>query len=353
MGQLLEYEIQLKTQRKDSKEDMEEKISILADLIDRPPPDPSASPRVAVRPKMSLSLTSQSEVTSVQSPTTALAKLNFSQTPTETTPDTEMPFPQIPTSNLSHISFTPCFATSDPTDSGTVRMRHKRQGGVKRPYSTSTIENHLPSEFAKNFRDSHSGESSYTAGTSIQTCAFSTLPSVDSLPSGVTEEKPSSLWAWLPPREDESPPEKMDCTTSGSPSKQEVMLTDTPPSGSPAAPASSIQLPKRVSITRPTVLGGPIGASRKSRSLENIIRCKDSEGDFNFSSIDRRLQQHAGAHIACARMGTDMMAHPVVVESMQCQHCASADTHYQSNSSISSSGSHNSLHDTLEIIPVS
>ena len=153
----------------------------------------------------------------------------------------------------------------------------------------------------------------------------------------------------------------MDCTT-GSPSKQPTSSTSQPPvSPFPASPATSALQPKRPTIVRPSVLGGPIGSSRMSRSLENIIRCKDNELEADQPRLDRRVHKHGGGthvggtHVGCVRMGPppDMMSHPAAVESMQCQHCASADTHYQSSSSISSSGSHNSLHDTLEIIPVS
>lgn len=352
LGQLLEYENQLKAQKKlDCKDDG--KISMFADIIDQPLASPSPSPKHTARPRMSLSLSTHRECVSVQSPTTALAKLNFHQTP-ETTPDTEMPFTGIPTSNLGNLSFTPCFATAtaEAADTaGGVRLRVKRQGGVKRPYSTSTLENCLPSEFAKNFRDSNAGEN-LTAGTSVQPMAYSTLPSVDSLPSGVSEEKPSSLWAWIPPRDDETSPESMDCTT-GSPSKQ-GSSTAQPPVVSPASPATfALQPPKRANIVRPSVLGGPIGSSRMSRSLENIIRCKDSELDADQPRLERRIHKQGGTHLGCVRVGPELITHPAAVESMQCQHCASADTHYQSSSSISSSGSHNSLHDTLEIIPVS
>ena len=355
LGQLLEYENQLKAQKKiESKEDG--KISTLVEMVDKPMASPVASPKHATKPRMTLALGTHRECVSVQSPTTALAKLNFSQTP-ETTPDSEIPFPQIPTSNLGNLSFTPCFATADTADASCVRLRAKRQGGVKRPYSTSTLENCLPSEFAKNFRDSNAGENS-TAAMSVQPIAYnSVMPSVDSLPSGVSEERPSSLWAWMPPRDDETSPESMDCST-GSPVKQDSRSSTSQPlvSSSPSSPATTALQPKRANIVRPSVLGGPIGSSRMSRSLENIIRCKDPELEGDQARVERRMHKHGagGTHLGCVRRGpAEMMSHPAAVESMQCQHCASADTHYQSSSSISSSGSHNSLHDTLEIIPVS
>lgn len=85
--------------------------------------------------------------------------------------------------------------------------------------------------------------------------------------------------------------------------------------------------------------------SRKSRSLDDILTSEEdpSELDCPCSPLDK-LPLRCGASADIYSTG--------IFENLTCRMRGSADS-YQSNSSISSSGSHSSLHGSLEIIQVS
>ena len=85
--------------------------------------------------------------------------------------------------------------------------------------------------------------------------------------------------------------------------------------------------------------------ARKSRSLEDILNSPESEKTSCGcpGNRPRKLLQAA-----------DLFAPPAGLEGIQsCRRHGPADPHHHSSSSISSSGSHNSLHGSLEIIQVS
>jgi hypothetical protein len=80
-------------------------------------------------------------------------------------------------------------------------------------------------------------------------------------------------------------------------------------------------------------------ANRKARSLDDMI-ASDEPDSPNHCSPFNRLPSHC-------MMGNDRFSSPIF------DGCRTLSDPYQSNSSISSSGSHNSLQGSLEIIQVS
>ncbi|GAB1605059.1 hypothetical protein Ahia01_000787700 [Argonauta hians] len=82
-------------------------------------------------------------------------------------------------------------------------------------------------------------------------------------------------------------------------------------------------------------------SSRKSRSLDDILTSEEDTSELNCSPLDK-LPRRCGADIYSKG----------IFDNLTCRIRGSSDS-YQSSSSISSSGSHSSLHGSLEIIQVS
>ena len=87
---------------------------------------------------------------------------------------------------------------------------------------------------------------------------------------------------------------------------------------------------------------------RKSRSMEDILNSPDEEPATTDCGCIGRIgwpkSRPRTLHAA------ELFSQPVTLENVRCR--GTSDPH-QSSSSISSSGSHNSLHGSLEIIQVS
>lgn len=87
-------------------------------------------------------------------------------------------------------------------------------------------------------------------------------------------------------------------------------------------------------------------ASRKARSLDDILNGdEESQNSECVCSPLRKIRGRCG-------IGANRFSSPGFYDNVSC-HCRGSADPYQSNSSISSSGSHNSLHGSLEIIQVS
>ncbi|XP_060596953.1 uncharacterized protein LOC132750900 [Ruditapes philippinarum] len=86
-------------------------------------------------------------------------------------------------------------------------------------------------------------------------------------------------------------------------------------------------------------------ASRKSRSLDDILSSEDDSSAPNceFSHFDRVLRR-------CG-LNRDRFASPPLLEKLAC--VSDISEHYQSNSSLSSTSSHTSVHGSVELIQVS
>ena len=366
----------------------------------RSPTSPTvATPKFLLRPKVNS--------TSVQSPTTALAKLNFGQAGTPENPtgpqEGEIPFPQIPTTSLDQLSFTPCFATDDAPFRLTGLAAPRSSGGTKRPLSMNAIESKpsgaqavVPmdtsgpgfstqitlrssetkakrptvrpnsiafSSFPK-FDFPSSGSSSRTAVTCAGVSGSqttSTIPSVSSTISSaeanVTSPLPSTdaslasmststSFLSASTLTATSPSRTTNQVRSSSASRAEADDNKQSKNGSGGQGVQgmhhSTSTPSNISSARNLEQG------RKSRSMEDILNSPDEEpattdcgciGNFGWPKSKQRTLNAA-----------DLFSQPVTLESVRCR--GTSDPH-QSSSSISSSGSHNSLHGSLEIIQVS
>ncbi|CAE1157466.1 DUSP [Acanthosepion pharaonis] len=346
----------------------------------------------------------------VLSPTAALAKLNFNQNSVESMEVTEtvtvenyLQIHKFPTTSLDKLSFTPCFAKDDtaskctpvstnitktsgmascinsngsnnatPCISGStptsVCMR-PRNTAVKRPKSSSlsssslsssasTNDSNIDSKFIEPLSPSSTSSSStsssavtspMSAGTTKvilrsrenrakrplvrpNSIAFSTYPTFD-LGSDCQESPGSSSST---SQDDTSEAYLMHNSKKSKPSDtggrwHYGRYSERHVYKQIAAAMESAMVRTHVSEN-----------SRKSRSLDDILTSEEdpSELDCSCSPLDK-LPLRCGASADIYSTG--------IFENLTCRMRGSADS-YQSNSSISSSGSHSSLHGSLEII---
>ena len=346
LGQLLEFEKQRaegQDEPMSASEGAQRKRQCMVEL--RSPTSPTvATPRFSFRPPVD---------SAVQSPTTALAKLNFNQPSSSekaVTPEAELPFPHIPTTSLDSLSFTPCFAKEDSPHSP---LPHglKSSGAIKRPLSVSLADS-KPRERSQSMF--------------VESCTV--VPSVASLQTAVTMRspetkakrplvRPNSIAFSSYPMFDipSESPEASPVTASPAASTPPVRpkgLALTPSSSlqpQAATPASCQEQPSK-NMQRPVQMrnkpssAGAAGrpshfeAGRKSRSLEDILKMVEDPND-------------------CPCVPAHSMHRPVLAAELfpppEVLSCRCRGEPHQSSSSISSSGSHNSLHGSLEVIQVS
>ncbi len=457
LGQLLEFEKQLK--QKAAEEALPEtaaahKRQCIAEL--RSPTSPTvATPKFLLRPKV--------DSTSVQSPTTALAKLTFGQAGTPENPtgpqEGELPFPQIPTTSLDQLSFTPCFATTQeppmrltglaappPRSSGggtkrplsmsimetkssgaassqqheqTVPMDTSSPGVVVAPSGSSSGNSSAPpparpvtlrssenkakrptvrpnsiafSSFPKFDFNAPSSSISGSSGRAGGVAAAAPPPSLssDTIPtvSSTISSAEASVTSPLPSTDASlaslstatsflsSPSTLSVASASQQTSASGATPTTAPPRGGVAGQTRSSSASRAEGEDAATSSGGAkssknssgsgaemhhststpsnmsgarnLEQGRKSRSMEDILNSPDEEpastdcgciGNFGWPKSRQRTLNAA-----------DLFSQPVTLENVRCR--GPSDPH-QSSSSISSSGSHNSLHGSLEIIQVS
>ena len=401
LGQLLEFEKQLKEKRESDTppESAAHKRQCIAEL--RSPTSPTvATPKFLLRPKV--------DSTSVQSPTTALAKLNFGQAGTPENPsgpqEGELPFPQIPTTSLDQLSFTPCFAKDDSPLRLTGLAAPRSSGGTKRPLSMTALESRPTGAQAVVPMDTSGPEPSSTQVTlrSSETkakrptvrpnsIAFSSFPKFDFPSSGssrstatctgvsgskTTGAIPSvsstissaeaSVTSPLPSTDASlasmststsflsastftaSSPSRTNQVRSSSASRAETDDNKHSKNESGGQGTKTQQMHHSTSTPSNISSARNLEQGRKSRSMEDILNSPDEEpattdcgciGNFGWPKSKQRTLNAA-----------DLFSQPASLESVRCR--GTSDPH-QSSSSISSSGSHNSLHGSLEIIQVS
>ena len=427
LGQLLEYEKQLKQEAADGASssggsgigsNAAFKRQCIAEL--RSP----TSPTVAT-PKSFNFRPQHTDTAAVQSPTTALAKLSFGgTTPDPTTPTasssslpptSDLAFPQFPTTSLDQLNVIPCFATQESAPRvasmpPTLGLPDPpKQAGTKRPLSLSSMHDagtskmdtsstplsnsakithtNVSSAAAAASATSISGlpSSSSTAGVTLRSpemkakrplvrpnsIAFSTYPKYDyNLSSDTSSASPR-----LSPRgEGGERKASLDCSAAGGNSslntlsQPENMTTNTTTTTSTSlnlqggAKNLSGQVQMRHSSSTPGNIGTQrhIEQGRKSRSLEDILNSPDEEpatggGPRCTCLAGSGLCHPTGFPSNSSRRGLhaaiDMFPHSVALD-RHCR-CRGVSDPHQSSSSISSSGSHNSLHGSLEIIQVS
>jgi hypothetical protein len=293
------------------------------------PPTPAETPsRLGLGSLCFKPFSEVSQSTAAQSPTTALAKLNFNAPPSAASKATgkdSKEFPKFPTTSLDELNFTPCLAKEDTVvlGPGGVEMRQlKGVGGTKRPLSTTALE-------SKQAESSGSGASAMD----IQAVMLRS----PELRAKRPLVRPNSIAFSSFPRMDLASPR---CRVP-----VDQALTPTSPvvdeeNRENAVPATAEHV-WRTAMDTSSARG--VEQARKSRSLEDIISSPDDEP---IASAGPAACQH---HPIPA---SDLFSSPVALDKASCRCRGPSDPH-QSSSSISSSGSHNSLHGSLEIIQVS
>lgn len=174
---------------------------------------------------------------SAQSPTTALAKLNFNRDPPS--PDVQQVV-NFPTTSLDKLNFTPCFAREENA---------KRTLAVKRPLSTSIVENVPEPEPEKPVTLRSPEVRAKRPLVRPNSIAFSRYPSYD-----LSSEPPNRLLS--PETKDDSMPEK----------------------------PAPLQVTKRA-CSQTDMTG------RKSRSLDDILASSDDDSPKSCECPNKRLNE--------------------------------------------------------------
>ncbi|XP_074645415.1 uncharacterized protein LOC141901819 [Tubulanus polymorphus] len=370
LGQLLEYEKALLWERGETPSDKPTFISSShkASISSCSSSDSPTSDYVECFPWRSWSFLETK--TAVQSPTTALAKLNFSQPP----PPLPSSGPGVssgaydlpncfPTTSLDKLSFTPCLAGDDSFD-------RFRTTGTKRPLSFSTFESKstrlrkdvcdTSSSSSRDADDSKNySESSVTLRSPEMrakrplvrpnTIAFSTYPIFDI----ECKQPPSAIivadadTATAPHLEDPTP---------------STDLQDHLRRVNSSASFSSGYSPNTKQRSAAAIK--PIDGARKSRSLDDILvtsseTLSECGGGAVVVAHQQQHQQQQQQQVTdrklkqCGITSADIFGKNVDLETVHHNRCIGTTDTHQSNSSISSTGSHGSVHGSLEMIPVS
>ena len=307
------------------------------------------SPTVAT-PKLSFVFKPPEERPNMPSPTTALARLKFDQpSPIAERPSpimerpspvsqggSEMGFPSLPTTSLDKLAFTPC-ATITPPLTLNITI-NKPLGGTKRPLALGVEEATGASGSDPPVTLRSPETKSKRPLVRPNSIAFSSYPKFEL--GGEGGQRGGEVRSETRPRSPSLDP----------PSPAQRMETDRPPvqmrqktPGSRISERGGLGLGLGLGLTLPFDGAHSFEQARKSRSLEDILNSPDTENTGCGCPVrPRKLVQAA-----------DMFAPPGVLESVNsCRRHGPADPHH-SSSSISSSGSLNSLHGSLEIIQVS
>ncbi|CAH1799941.1 unnamed protein product [Owenia fusiformis] len=378
LGQLLEFENQLKAERGQAEDDENPstlKRQCISDMRSPSTPTQKEFPNFLVN---SLKVDSAG----AQSPTTQLARLNFNQP----SPDfhareaSSIPVINFPTTSLDKLNFTPCFAKEDLG----LAFRSKT-GGTKRPLSTSVLET------GKKCDGSALGqikEVCASASTSTMhqdnvlmrpkdlrpkrlvrpnSIAFSTYPHFDLNSDNNNKKKDKfGLMGACTTSDSATIATQGNITTNNNAVSMETTTTTSTTTthlDNANSEASQEEEMLPVQMRPKPNLGGEelpcisvkrssLEEGRKSRSLEDIlIHDADHLQDVHTSTccchraIGNSLKSKRSADIFMKQSGKGGN-----LDSMKCR--CGTDPH-QSDSSISSSGSHKSLHSSLELIEVS
>ena len=372
LGQLTEYENQLKQKASNydpgSPVNTAQKKKCIAEL--RSPSSPSvATPRPPLM--FSLALQQRQPMTggAVQSPTTALSKLSFTSpspvledppvTPgSDTEPSPLSRFNQFstPTKSLGEVCFTPCF-TPCLAKEETHRMSRGRKGsggsgGTKRPFSVGSSEEeertfdcgkpmgcHKPPAVEQITMRSPESKAKRTP-TRPNSIAFSSYPlfdlssDSDALPGPCRVRSASRERGRSAPR-------------SASPVRQAEKENST------TNCLRHVELRLQGSAVEGTGNVQAFEQARKSRSMEDIIASPDDTYDI----LGGVLPPSTATGTASSKWNhnvhvPDTFSQAMGLDNIKCWYRGPPEIH-QSNSSISSTGSRNSLHGSMEMIQVS
>lgn len=306
----------------------------------------------------SLMHTNRSHIShTIVSPTTALSKLNFCPSGKETVEVVEektgIDSYKFPTTSLDKLNFTPCSVKSDES----IIARNNKNMAVKRPINNNVneIKNlELVSPISVSSSSSGSSVCSPIPGSvkvklrsrenrgkrpliRPNSIAFSTYPTFD-LGSDCQESPSSSSSA---SQDDTSESYMMQNGKKSKHSDPDMKFR--------LGRYSEREIYKQITAAMESAMikTQAIEASRKSRSLDDMLNSGDEEG----SNMDCDCSFGKVPPWRCG-ISVDRLHSPGMFDNLGCHYQGSSDP-YQSNSSISSNGSHNSLHGSLEIIQVS
>ncbi|XP_067674436.1 dual specificity protein phosphatase 16-like isoform X1 [Haliotis asinina] len=349
---------------------------------------------------------------SLQSPTTAMAKLNFSPTLAEqmetVTVENESQVHNFPATSLDKLSFTPCLASDESPG------KHKGAGATKRPISTASTDSKSSEPISPMSISSVSSSSSASVPSPVtnkvvlrskkpssrSSPSSSTSPvsetkslepsspmSISSSSSGSSVTSPTATTSKVILRSRENKAKRpmvrpnsiafstyptfdlgsdcQDSPTSGSASQDDTseayMLQNSKKSKQEDSESDSLsekkfrwgkyserEVYKQITAAMNSAMlrTRVYEASRKARSLDDILSSEEGNASSDcdctmFGKIPRRCGP-----------GDRFTSPSSFFDHLPCR-CRGSSDPYQSNSSISSSGSHSSLHGSLEIIQLS
>ena len=295
---------------------------------------------------------------SAQSPTTALAKLNFNHhdipSPSPSSASGEMIHQVVvnfPTTSLDQLAFTPCFAAvsrgggDDSATAGHSGVQKRASSGVKRPLSGTCStgadsRNHRP---APELPTSAIALARACSGglAAVQQTTTVTLRSPEVRAKRSLVRPNSIAFSRYPKYDFSAESEAMSATAT----KDDLSAGDAVHSELPGSQqASKAHWDLSPLVSKRTCTQQDMNG-RKSRSLDDILTSSDDDSPRGVSC---HCPEQRIADLFSAAAGGAQTAK----RDKSCHRCVPGDTH-QSNSSISSTGSRGSLQGSLEMIPVS
>ncbi|XP_048765244.2 mucin-17-like isoform X4 [Ostrea edulis] len=270
----------------------------------------------------------------IYSPSAALAELHFSQSIAEKA-DKTTPLQQFPSTSLDKLNFTPCFATENKTKelcSVDVSADCKESMDLTSPVSSgstcsSTVTSPLGHQVTLRVKENRTKRSLIRPNS----IAFSKYPTFDL--GSDCQESPSSA-----------------SSTSQDDSADTYLLQNgkrSKATESHVGRYTERDVYRQITAAMESAMFRTqvYEASRKARSLDDML----TSGESVIGKPSTTACSPFGKFPRRCGMGQERFSSPGMYENVSCH--ASPDV-YQSSSSISSNGSHGSLHGSLEIIQV-
>lgn len=283
-------------------------------------------------------------VSQKMSPSSAMARLNFSHSVSDIKQEENTGLQNFPSTSLDKLNFTPCFANST---SKLIRKKFPLSVGCDSHYENEEMMVVSPTETISPV--SSSGSSS----TGTITSPTSTCKVVRRSHENRTKrpmERPNSIAFSKYPTFDlgsdcQDSPSSGSSTSQDDASEMYILQNGKRSKHSDTklriGHFSEKEVYKQISAAMESAMlrTKVYEANRKARSLDDILT-SDEPNSPNHCSPFNRLPSHC-------MLGNDRFSSPIY------DGCRTSSDPYQSNSSISSSGSHSSLQGSLEIIQVS
>nr|XP_022291637.1 uncharacterized protein LOC111102970 isoform X2 [Crassostrea virginica] len=267
------------------------------------------------------------------SPSAALAELHFSQSVVEKTDKQQQPLQRFPSTSLDKLNFTPCLATTENQAqeslcSMEVSPEHKEAYEVNSPASnasgsSSTVTSPIGPQVTLRVRENRAKRPLIRPNS----IAFSKYPTFDL--GSDCQESPSSA-----------------SSTSQDDAADTYLLQNgkrSKASESNTGRYTERDVYRKITVAMESAMFRTqvYEASRKARSLDDILASGEGLAGKPSAATCSPFGKFP------PRCGPPRFNSPAMYENLSCH--ASSDV-YQSSSSISSNGSHGSLHGSLEII---